>query len=150
MLPRPRWNLRVASVGRDRSTVFVRKHQFSVGAPLHFDEQYGDITCLEYVLGALGAELVNGLRALADRRRVEIDAAEAVVHGELNDALAHIGVVGQTGHPGIERVEVRVFVSSLEDEDVVRKVWEELLDKSPLVRTLKGAIKLELTIKIST
>src|SRR4051812_21929713 len=115
MLEPQRWVLRVTSASKDRATAFVRKHQFTIGAPISFDEQHGAITALEYVLGAIAADVLNGLRAEADRRRLQIDTAEAVVHGELNAPLAHIGVVGATGHPGVQRIEVRAFVGTVEE-----------------------------------
>ena len=143
-----RWTLRIARAASEaKANVFVRKHQFSVGAPIHFDDQYPWITALEYALGALGAELVNGLAELARYRRIEIDHLEAVVHGELNNPLVQAGVVGAEGHPGIEWVSVRVFVGSLEDEAVVRALWKEVLERSVLARTLKDSVRLELTMK---
>jgi hypothetical protein len=84
--------------------VFVRKHQFPVGAPLQFDAEYDAITALEYVLGAIGADVVHGLQTLARKRRVDIDQVEAVVQGELNNPLTYLGVVGADGPPGLEKI----------------------------------------------
>src|SRR4051794_20671826 len=101
-----RWSVRVSSTGKDTARVFVRKHQFTVGAPVHFDEEYGQVSALEYVLGAAGAELVHGLVSLGRRRRLAIDHAEAVVQGSLDDALAYVGAVGAAGHAGLAEVAV--------------------------------------------
>jgi hypothetical protein len=54
------WNLRVCATDNDRATVYAHRHQFEVGAQVHFDEQYHQITALEYVLGAIGADMVRG------------------------------------------------------------------------------------------
>ena len=89
-----KWNLRVCATNNGCATVYVRRHQFEVGAPVHFDEQYNQITALEYVLGAIGADVVRGLQSLARKRRVEIDNVEALVSGELNNPLTHLGVIG--------------------------------------------------------
>lgn len=118
-----------------------------MGAPIHFDDKYPWITALEYTLGALGAELVNGFAELARRKRLEVDHLEAVVHGELNNPLVHAGVVGAQGHAGLEWIGLRLFVGSLEDEEVVRAVWNEVLERSVLARTLKNAVRLEITMK---
>lgn len=142
------WNLRVSGPGKDRAIVYVRRHQFEVGAPVCFDEQYDHITALEYVLGALGADIVNGLRSRADKRRVQIDGIEATVSGELNNALTYLDVIGEAGHPGLEKSSIKVFVSSDEPEEEVRRVWEEVLEKSPLVRTLRPVVDLDLSIRV--
>src|SRR5262245_43998196 len=107
----PRWSVRVASTGKDSATVFARKQQFTVGAPVHFDEAYESVSGLEYVLGVVGAELVNGVVSLARQRRLVIDHAEAVVQGGINDPLAYLGAIGATGHAGIETVSTKVYVS---------------------------------------
>ncbi len=142
------WNLRVRGPGKDQAIVYVRRHQFEVGAPVYFDEQYERITALEYVLGALGADIVNGLRSHADKQRVQIDGIEATVSGELNNALTYLDVVGEEGHPGLEKSSIKVFVSSDEPEEEVRRVWEEMLEKSPLVRTFRPVVDLDLSIKV--
>ena len=141
------WSLRVSATGRDRATVFTRQHQFRVGAPVHFDRAYEAVSALEYVLGAIGADLVNGIQTLGRSWRVAIERVEAVVEGELNNPLTYLGVVGETGHPGLETVRVRVYLASLEDETVIQRLWQEVLARSPLVHTFQAAIQLELKLQ---
>jgi uncharacterized OsmC-like protein len=147
MLEPTLWTLRVSSTAKDKATVFARKHQFAVGAPVSFDEAHPRVTALEYVLGAYAADLLNGLRAVADRRRIAIDAAEATVSGRLAEALAHVGVVGVEGSPAISRIEVKLYVRSLDDEPAVREAWTEALQRSPLHQTLAAAVELKLELK---
>lgn len=142
------WTLRVSATGKDRATVFVRQHQFPVGAPVQFDAAYDAITALEYVLGAIGADVVNGFQALARKRRLEMDHVEAVVEGELNNPFTYLGVVGASGHPGLEQVSVKVYVASLAAAAEVQRIWQEMLEKSPLVRTFQPAIRFELRLQI--
>jgi len=142
------WTLRVSTARKDRATVFVRQQQFTVGAPVQFDAAYDAITALEYVLGAIGADVVHGLQALARKRRVEVDHVEAVVEGELNNPLTYLGVVGESGHPGLERVSVKVYVASIAPAEEVRRLWQEMLDRSPLVRTFQPAIRFELSLQV--
>src|SRR5918992_800700 len=134
------WSVRVGNASGDRATVYVRQHQFDVGAPVHFDQKYNSLTALEYVLGAIGADIVNCLRVVAHRGRVEIDKVEALVSGKLNNPLTHLGVVGEEGHPGLETVRVKVYVSSTEVKEEIQRIWNEMLEKSPLVRTFQSAI----------
>ena len=142
------WTLRVSGTEHGQATVFTRQHQFRVGAPVHFDRAYEAVSALEYVLGAIGADLVNGLQTLAHKRRVAIERVEAVVEGELNNPLAYLGVVGETGHPGLEKVRVRVYLASSEEEVTIRRLWQEMLATSPLVHTFRDAIQLELKLQI--
>ena len=147
-MERYRWTLRVSAAGKDRATVFARTHQYRVGAPVQFDAAYDAITALEYVLGAIGADMVNGFRALARKRQVEVDHVEAVVEGELNNPLTYLGVVGESGHPGLERVSVKVYIASLATEEEIRRVWQEMLARSPLVQTFQPVIRFELSMQI--
>jgi hypothetical protein len=142
------WTLRVSTTHTDCASVFVRKHRFDVGAPVHFDVEYDAISALEYVLGAIGADIVNGLQALARKRRLEIDHIEAVVQGELNNPLTHLGVIGEEGHPGLEKVSVKVYVASLEAEAEIQRLWQEMLARSPLVWTFQSAIQFELHMQV--
>jgi hypothetical protein len=127
--------------------VLVRKHQFPVGGPLQFDIDAPQVSALEQVLGAFGADLVAGLWAAAKRRRVGLESAEATVEGWLNNALTYLGVVGEEGHPGLQRIRCRVYVSTLHSEEELQGVWDDTLKRSPLVNTLRG-LELDLSYKL--
>ncbi len=142
------WSVRIAANDQGRVTAFVRRHQFEIGAAVQFDEEDKRVSALEYVLGAIGADLVNGMKLLAQKRRVDIYEVEAVVQGELNNALTHLGVVGEKGHPGLQKVVVNVYVSSTEQKSAIEQVWDEVLKRSPLVHTLKPTIDLQLNLKV--
>lgn len=139
-----RWTLRVTSTRTPGSIAHARKHSFAVGAPISFDAEYGAITALEYLLGAVGADLVGGIQTVARRRRVEVDDIEAVVHGALHNPMVYLCVVGESGDAGIRAIEARVYISSLDDEARVRAVWAEVLETSPIVNTLSKAVQLDL------
>lgn len=143
------FSLRVSAAGDGSATAFTRTHRFVVGAPVTFDEQDPRVSALEYVLGAFGADLVNGLVAAARARHRVVDHAEAVVKGELDDPLAHLGVIGATGHPGLARVHVKVYASTNEDEHTIQDLWKQTLERSPLVRTLERAVKLDLELAVT-
>ena len=140
------WQLRVRATGRGRATAYTRNQSFEVGKPLQFDAEYGQVTALEYVLGAIGADVVNGLVDTARAKRLGVDSVEALVTGELNNPLMHLGVVGEEGHPGLETVRVKVYVTSDETEAKVIEAWNEMLDRSPLVHTFRSVLDLELKI----
>jgi uncharacterized OsmC-like protein len=131
------WSVRVRATGRDRATAYVRRHRFEIGAPVHFDAEADAISAVEYTLSALAADLVNGFVALARRRRLAVDAVEAVVTGELNNP-----------HPGMERITVKVYVTSGASEGDVERVWSDALELSPLARTLRDAVNLRIELRV--
>jgi hypothetical protein len=145
----PSWSVRVGATGKDRATIYARAHRLDAGAPISFDEKHGRLTALELFLGAIGADLVNGLTAAADRRRVEIDRVEAVVEARLENPLVPLGVIGEPGSPRIEVLNVTIHVSSDAPADAVHASWSECLERSVLHHTLRRTSKLELRLELS-
>ena len=115
-----------------------------VGPRVPFDEKARGISALELVLGALGADLATGILAAAARRRVEIERAEAVVTGRLENPLVHLGVIGESGHPGLEAVSVVLYISSLAPPEDVEGAWKEALERSPLYHTFERLVRLDI------
>jgi hypothetical protein len=140
--------LRLTATVPDAVRVSVRREQFNIGRPLEFDEAAPRIAALEYALGAVAGEVVNGLREFASRHRIDIDAIEAVVTGEVVNALAYLEVIGESGQPRISRIRLKVFVAS-PDEAAVRRLWDEVLDRLPLVGTMRAALPLDLELTIT-
>jgi uncharacterized OsmC-like protein len=143
------FSVRVSGATDGSATAFVRKHRFVVGSPVTFDEQAAHVSALEYLLGAFGADLVTGLVAAARARHVDVDHAEALVRGELDDELAAVGVVGASGHAGLARLQVKVYASSAADEETLRALWKQTLERSPLVRTLERVVRLDLVLEMA-
>jgi hypothetical protein len=133
--------LRVTAPDRSVARVAVRRHQFSIGRPLELDISSPRIAALEYALGAVGAEVVNGLREFAERRRADVDAVEAIVTGELENGLTYLEVIGEHGEPRISAIAIKVFVSSA-DEAVTRAVFDDMLHRLPLLCTLRAAVRI--------
>jgi len=143
------WPLRVAAHASQSPAVSVRQHRFTCGAPLSFDTEYPGVTALEYVLGGIGADIVGTFQAVARRSHLALDDIEAAVTGELNNPLIHLGVVGETGHPGIERVAVTLYVSSSADPERLRQAWDLTLARSPLAVTFQRLGVLDLNFVIT-
>jgi hypothetical protein len=135
------FSLRVTAPEPDVARVSIGRRQFSIGRPLEFDEVSPHVAAIEYALGAVGGEVVNGLRAFADRRRLSIDAVEAVVSGTLENGLVYLEVIGAHGQPKIARIHVKVFAAAV-DAAATRAVFDQMLDRLPLVCTLRAALHL--------
>src|SRR5262249_15256226 len=140
--------LRVTATGPDAVRVSVRRGQFLVGRPIEFDEATPRVAALEYALGALASEVVSGLREFAWRHRVDIDAIEALVTGEVVHQLASLEVVGENGPPVISHIRLTVFVSS-PDVGAVRRLWHQVLDRLPLLGTMRAAVPIDLELTLT-
>jgi hypothetical protein len=138
-------SLRVTAPGPAAARVSVGRRQFSIGRPVEFDEASPHVAALEYALGAVGGEVVNGLREFARRRRLAIDAVEALVTGELQDGLAYLEVIGERGRPRIRRIAVKVFVASADDR-ATRALFDEMIERLPLVCTLRQVLALDIEL----
>ena len=132
--------LRVTGGGGDVARVTVRRQQFAVGRPIEFDQAAPRIAAVECVLGAAGAEVVNGFRVFAERRRLDIDAIEAVVTADLEHALAYLEVIGEPGRPTIRRIHIKVFVSCA-DQRAASELFEIVRDKLPVMALLGAATR---------
>jgi hypothetical protein len=139
------FTLRLTSIGRDHARAAVRHHQFAIGAPVEFDDTSPRVSALEYALGAVGGEVLNGFRAFASRRRLDIDAIEAVVTGELENVLGYLEVIGEPGRPRITTIRIKLFVAAPE-EGALRAMFDEMVNRLPLVCTLRKATGLDIEL----
>jgi hypothetical protein len=142
-------SLRVTAPGPAEARVTVGRRQFSIGRPVEFDDASPHVAAVEYALGAIGGELVNGLREFARRRRLPIDAVEALVTGELQDGLGYLEVIGETGRPRIRRIAIRLFVASV-DDNATRALFNEMIDRLPLFSTLREAVDLDVELVLTS
>jgi hypothetical protein len=138
-------SLRVTAPGPAAARVSVGRRQFSIGRPVEFDEASPHVAALEYALGAVGGEVVNGLREFARRRRLAVDEVEALVTGELQNGLAYLEVIGESGRPRIRRIGIKVFVASV-DHTATRALFDEMIDRLPLISTLREALDLDVEL----
>ena len=138
-------SLRVTAPGPGAARVSVGRRQFSIGRPVEFDDASPHVAAVEYVLGAVGGEVVNGLREFARRRRLAIDAVEALVSGELQDGLAYLEVIGEAGRPRLRWIAVKVFVASV-DHEATRALFDEMIERLPLISTLREAAEVDVVL----
>jgi hypothetical protein len=141
------WTSRVSWTGEGWATAYARNHAFTVGGQASFREADAHPDAVEYLLGALGGDLICGFASHATRRGVEVDAMEASIFGRLNNPLVYLGVVGESGHPGFDTISCTLYVSADADEEVLEKVWRTTLARSPLVNTLDRCVGLTLNLQ---
>ena len=142
-------SLRVTAPRAEDARVSVGRRQFSIGRPVEFDDASPHVAAIEYALGAVGGEVVNGLREFARRRRFVIDAVEALVTGELQNGLAYLEVIGENGRPRIRRIAIKVFVASM-DEMATRALFDEMIERLPLISTLRETVDLDVDLVLTS
>ncbi|MGI8587104.1 MAG: OsmC family protein [Chloroflexia bacterium] len=142
------WTARVRWIGDQEATVYIRNHTFIVGPPAGFRQTDAHPSAVEYLLGALGAELTNGFQAQAARAGITVDALELSLSGHLGNALVALGVVGEIGDPGFSRIAGTLYVSADADDTRLPAVWRTTLEQSPICNTLKSAVTLAVELRI--
>jgi hypothetical protein len=143
------YRLRITEAERDAARITARRNQLTMGRPLEFDVESRQVSTLECVLGAIGAELVTGLRAFAARRRIEIDAVESVVEGRVEHPLTYLEVVGEAGQPRLAAVDIKVYVASSHDRAALHQLWKDMIARLPLVVTFARAFDLHVELAIT-
>ncbi len=141
------WTVRVRSIGDQEAKAYAGKHAFSVGKQASFSDQDPSPTAVEYLLGALGGDLVSGFRSQAKKRGIIVDSSECVVTGRLDNPLVFLGVVGAEGRPGLKSATATLFVSADAEDDVLQEVWRDSLAISPIADTLKTSVGLLLELR---
>ncbi len=139
------WRVRTRSSGHRKSTVYCRNFSWEVGQPASFEEKDSHPSAVEYLLGALSADLTAAYATECAREGLEMEDVEITARGRLINVLAHMGL--EQGDPGFSEIEVKCFASTLADEMKAEAVWQRTVARSPLAATLAKA--LALTIKFA-
>ena len=148
MQPDQVWAIRARRVTAAETRIYSRNHAFAVGAQASLRDRDDHPSAIEYLLGALAGDLLHGFEVEASRRRIAIDAGEINLQGQLDNVLVHLGVIGESGHPGLASVTGTFYVSADAEEPVLLEMWQTTLARSPLFQTLsKCAV---LTIRLQT
>ncbi|MFN8392808.1 MAG: OsmC family protein [Bdellovibrionota bacterium] len=142
-----RWSARLQCNTENDIQAHVGKRQFRIGRAVDFDDASDQVSAFEYVLAAVGADLLSCIAHLARKRRLSIQDLEASVQGELNNPLMYLGVVGETGDPGMRRLRVRVFLSSSASDAEIQTLWQDALARSPLANTFSALIEFDPSFK---
>lgn len=135
------WRVRSRSTGHLKSTVYFRNFAFDVGQPASFEEKDQYPSAVEYLLAALAGSLSTGFATECSKDGLELDDIEISVRGKLCNVLAHLGI--EEGDPSFASIELKCFVSTLDDAEKVRVAWQRTIERSPLAQTLKKAVKLD-------
>jgi hypothetical protein len=140
------WRARARSTGSLKSTVYCRNFSIEVGQPASFETSDKHPSAVEYLLAALAGDLTTGFATECAKCSLAVDDVEMTISGKLNNILAHVGL--EEGDPSFSSIEIKLFVSSFDNEANVRAAWERTFLRSPLASTLKKSINLSVKFSI--
>jgi uncharacterized OsmC-like protein len=140
------WRARVRATGSLKSTVYCRNFSIEVGQPASFETSDKHPSAVEYLLAALAGDLVTGFSTECAKSNLQADDIEMTISGKLNNIFAHLGL--EEGDSSFSSIEMKLFVSSFEEETKVRSAWDRTVQRSPLAATLKKAVDLKIKLSI--
>jgi len=143
------WSLRVRGLSNLEERVYSGKHAFSVGRQASFTDEDPHPSAVEYLLGALGGDLVSGFQKEAAKRGVKIDATELVISGRLENPMVFLGVIGAEGGAGLGAIVATLYVGAEADEPTLEEIWRATLTTSPLANTLGHSVSLTLSLQVT-
>lgn len=140
------WRARTRSTGHLKSTVYCRNFSFEVGQPASFEEKDKYPSALEYLVGALSASLTTAFSTESCKAGLAIDDVELTIRCKLENIMAHLGL--EQGDPGIANIDIKCFITSMDDKQKIKSVWEDTLRRSPLYMTLLKATTITVKVNI--
>jgi uncharacterized OsmC-like protein len=140
--------VRVQRTAARIARAYGRGQSFDIGSQASVREADAQPSAVEYVLGALGGDLVCGFERAAEGQGIPVHAIEITLNGRLDNILTHLGVVGEQGHPGLAAIEGTAYVNSDADEAAVERAWQRTLDRSPLYNTLTRCARVTINLRI--
>jgi hypothetical protein len=142
------WTVRVHLTGDQEARVYTRNLSFAVKKQASFSQEDSHPSAVEYFLGALGGDIINGYAYQAKKLEIAIEDLELAITGQLNNPLVFLDVVGAEGRPGFESIKATLYVSAESDKSKLEEAWRSTLKFSPLVNTLKQCLDLSLHMQI--
>lgn len=127
---------------------YARTQSFDIGSQAGLRDSDNQASAVEYLLGALGGDLLCGLERAAEGQGIPIHAIEIALNGRLDNILMHLGVVGEQGHPGFAAIDGTAYIGSDADEAAVQRAWQRTLDRSPLYQTLSRCAAVTIALRI--
>lgn len=143
------WMVRVLPAPGQNATSYCRNLSFVIHKPVSFDTSDPHPAAVEYLLGALAADLLLGFQTVARRAGLPVQDLEAAFTGVLRNPLVALGVVGETGEVAFERIRGTVYAYIEGEQEHIAALWQETLRRSPIYNTLKHSVALEIELRQS-
>lgn len=141
------WTIRVRLVD-GAARAYASTSSFDVGSQANLQRINAQPSAVEYLLGALGADLALGLRQATRARGVAVDDLELSLSGRLDNPLVQAGVIGEEGHAGLASVVGTAYLTVDTEPSVIDDAWREALDRSPVFQTLSRSTDVSIVLRI--
>ncbi|MFH1532189.1 MAG: OsmC family protein [Pseudomonadota bacterium] len=134
------WRVRARAAGHLHARAYCRNFSLDIGQPVSFEEKDAYPSAVEVLLAALTGDLAVGFSSAIAQAGLDVDDVEITARGQLANVLAHLGL--EAGDPSFAKIEVKAYASTMDDEDLVRRLWDQTVARSPLAQTLSKATEL--------
>jgi len=144
------WTVRTRWSSGMEARAFARNHAIPVGQPASLDTADPAPAAVELLLASLGGCLAVGFQWRLSREGVAVRHLEVTLRARSRNLLAFLGEEdpgGREGSPGLEAVEGTAWVDADADEDLLRRVFEDTLRRSPVARTLLDGVPLDVRVR---
>jgi uncharacterized OsmC-like protein len=138
--------VRSGELGEVRSP--LRNQELLVKDAVSFDARAELPSAMEQFLSAYGADVVAGLLRLLKARRIEVFSVEAAVSGELENAMVHLGVVGEEGSPRLRAASLTIYVSADGEIVLLENLVSLTLERSPIHQTLLRSVEIMVRVVV--
>ena len=142
-------SVRVTSSKAGEAITFARQHSLTLGRAVAFDSKEARVSALEAFCGAVASDLMETFRRVAREQRLGVDEMEGTVEVEMENPLVYLGVVGESGSPGLRRATFKFYASSFDDEGQLQKAWQAACGRSPLLVTLSRSTEVTTKLQIA-
>ncbi|MFY9341343.1 MAG: OsmC family protein [Planctomycetota bacterium] len=129
------WQVRARWTGGMQAKVTMRNHALVVGQPASFDVEDQAASAVEFLLAGLAGAIATGLQWRLSARGIEEQALEVVAKAKSADALVFLGVAAP-GNPGLDTVEVAVYVAADCERTVLDALLAETMQRCPVLQTV--------------
>jgi uncharacterized OsmC-like protein/TusA-related sulfurtransferase len=137
------WSARVRWTEGMQARAFIRNHSFNVGQPASFDTQDIAPSAVEYLLAAIGGCLAVGFQWRASQRGIEVRNVEISLQAQADNILVFLGLEEQ-GHPGMKKIDGRLYVDADSAEEVLQELWQETVRRSPVTQSLLREVPVQI------
>lgn len=143
------WAIRAVSIARRETKIYAGNAALTASVQVNLQPSADNKpSALELLLSALAADVVEGYRAVLERRGIVPFGLELALKAKLGNVLVHLGVIGESGDPGLASVSATLYVSADADEAVLRSALDEALRRASVFTTLARAATIELILSI--
>ena len=140
------WQVRVVALDGHSSRAHARNHTLELGRAASFHDRDDHPSAIEWLLSALGGDLIDGWTATASRAGLPRHDVELRLEATLDEPLAHLGVVGVGGSPAIAAITGTLYLGLPAPPETLAALWRATCERSPLHATLSRACAITIAL----